>query len=94
MDSLSEVKELIPEFYYSSQFLVNVNRFDFGETQSGENVADVRSVRVLSSSSFLCESEFNHVTRFNSHFEYQHLNTGTSTQLGSRLTGGVRSNSP
>ena len=42
VDSLSEVKELIPEFYYSSQFLVNVNRFDFGETQSGENVADVR----------------------------------------------------
>ena len=39
VDSLSEVKELIPEFYYSSQFLVNVNRFDFGETQSGENVA-------------------------------------------------------
>lgn len=38
---LSDVKELIPEFYYLPQFLENRNRFDFDTTQRGQRVNDV-----------------------------------------------------
>ncbi|CAF3983448.1 unnamed protein product [Rotaria magnacalcarata] len=31
MDSPNEVKELIPEFFYSSEFLINSNKFDLGK---------------------------------------------------------------
>lgn len=30
MNSSSDVKELIPEFYYFSEFLKNKNKFDLG----------------------------------------------------------------
>jgi hypothetical protein len=39
--STSDVKELIPEFYYFPEFLRNMNKFDLGKTQSGEIVDDV-----------------------------------------------------
>ncbi len=39
--SRSEVRELIPEFYYLPDFLMNVSRFDFGVRQDGERVNDV-----------------------------------------------------
>ena len=38
MTSLSEVKELIPEFYSNSAFLKNLNGFDMGTTQKGDKV--------------------------------------------------------
>lgn len=31
-DNMSDVRELIPEFFYLPDFLVNSNNFDFGET--------------------------------------------------------------
>ncbi|KAJ3416938.1 Neurobeachin-like protein 1 [Chytridiales sp. JEL 0842] len=37
----SDVKELIPEFFYMPEFLVNENRFDLGTKQKGEKVDDV-----------------------------------------------------
>ena len=37
----SDVKELIPEFYSVNVFLENINRLNFGKTQSGEAVDDV-----------------------------------------------------
>ncbi|KAK9837038.1 hypothetical protein WJX84_000368 [Apatococcus fuscideae] len=37
----SDVKELIPEFYYHSEFLLNANNFDFGARQNGPDLADV-----------------------------------------------------
>lgn len=37
----ADVKELIPEFFYCPEFLVNRNQFNFGETQSGRKVNDV-----------------------------------------------------
>ena len=40
-DNLQDVRELIPEFFYLSEFLVNSNGFDFGETQRGKSVHDV-----------------------------------------------------
>ena len=40
-DNLQDVRELIPEFYYLPDFLVNTNNFDFGETQKGKTVDDV-----------------------------------------------------
>ena len=40
-DNLQDVRELIPEFYYLPDFLVNSNNFDFGETQKGSTVDDV-----------------------------------------------------
>jgi hypothetical protein len=39
--SSSDVKELIPEFFYLPEFLVNSNRYDLGVKQSGERVDDV-----------------------------------------------------
>lgn len=37
----NDVKELVPEFFYLPEFLVNSNRFDFGKKQSGEALNDV-----------------------------------------------------
>ncbi|KAF2314829.1 hypothetical protein GH714_036824 [Hevea brasiliensis] len=37
----SDVKELIPEFFYMPEFLVNRFKLDLGEKQSGEKVGDV-----------------------------------------------------
>eukprot|EP01138_Halocafeteria_seosinensis_P001815 gb/GECG01001858.1/.p1 GENE.gb/GECG01001858.1/~~gb/GECG01001858.1/.p1 ORF type:complete len:3443 (+),score=338.48 gb/GECG01001858.1/:1-10329(+) len=39
--SISEVKELIPEFYNCSSFLINWSRYDFGKSQTGEYVDHV-----------------------------------------------------
>lgn len=41
LTSVSEVKELVPEFYYNPEFLRNRNGFDFGRTQDGAAVGDV-----------------------------------------------------
>eukprot|EP00981_Chlorochromonas_danica_P010525 scaffold3255_cov191-Ochromonas_danica.AAC.12 len=38
---LSEVKELIPEWFTTPDMFRNVNNFDFGHTQDGENIEDV-----------------------------------------------------
>ncbi|QPG75317.1 hypothetical protein FOA43_002669 [Brettanomyces nanus] len=40
-DNTSDVRELIPEFYYLPEFLVNCNNFDFGDLQDGTAVNDV-----------------------------------------------------
>ena len=40
-ENLQDVRELIPEFFYLSDFVVNNNMFDFGTTQSGKTVHDV-----------------------------------------------------
>jgi hypothetical protein len=40
-NSTSDVKELIPEFFYLPEFLKNVNRYDLGTTQAGDVVGDV-----------------------------------------------------
>ncbi|PRP88292.1 BEACH domain-containing protein [Planoprotostelium fungivorum] len=40
--SSSDVKELIPEFFYLPEFLENSNRFDMGVKQTGERVDDVK----------------------------------------------------
>lgn len=37
-ENLQDVRELIPEFFYLPDFLVNNNMFDFGTTQSGKTV--------------------------------------------------------
>ena len=39
--STTDVKELIPEFFYLPDFLVNRNRLDLGMTQHGQRVDDV-----------------------------------------------------
>ncbi|CAF4197890.1 unnamed protein product [Rotaria socialis] len=38
MDSPNEVKELIPEFFYLSEFLVNSNKFDLGKLQISNQI--------------------------------------------------------
>lgn len=40
-DNLQDVRELIPEFFFLPEFLINSNKFEFGETQKGELVDDV-----------------------------------------------------
>jgi Beige/BEACH domain/PH domain associated with Beige/BEACH len=40
-ENLQDVRELIPEFYYLPDFLMNTNDFDFGETQRGKTVHNV-----------------------------------------------------
>ena len=39
--SMSDVKELIPEFYYLPEFLINVNNFDLGKLQDKSRIGDV-----------------------------------------------------
>lgn len=38
---MADVKELIPEFFYQPEFLLNANRFDLGRKQSGVVLDDV-----------------------------------------------------
>jgi hypothetical protein len=40
-NSTSDVKELIPEFFYLPEFLRNINGYDLGTTQAGDVVGDV-----------------------------------------------------
>lgn len=40
--NMADVKELIPEFFYLPEFLLNSNNFDLG--QSGETLAKARNV--------------------------------------------------
>lgn len=39
--NMADLKELIPEFFYLPEFLVNSNRFDLGTKQSGVVLNDV-----------------------------------------------------
>ena len=39
--SMSDVKELFPEFYYLPEFLINVNKFDLGKLQDKSRIEDV-----------------------------------------------------
>ncbi|XP_050124229.1 BEACH domain-containing protein B-like isoform X1 [Malus sylvestris] len=41
LTNTSDVKELIPEFFYMPEFLVNSNAYHFGVKQDGEPIADV-----------------------------------------------------
>lgn len=41
LSNTSDVKELIPEFFYMPEFLVNSNSYYFGVKQDGEPIADV-----------------------------------------------------
>jgi WD40 repeat protein len=41
-EDISDVKELIPEFYFLPEFLLNLEDHDFGLTQMGDKVHDVR----------------------------------------------------
>ena len=40
-NNMADVKELIPEFFYLPEFLVNSNNFDFGLKQNGVQLNDV-----------------------------------------------------
>ncbi|CAL1538068.1 unnamed protein product [Lymnaea stagnalis] len=40
-ESSTDVKELIPEFFFFPEFLINSEGFDFGQRQNGESVNDV-----------------------------------------------------
>ncbi|VEL24240.1 unnamed protein product [Protopolystoma xenopodis] len=39
--NMADVRELIPEFFYLPDFLVNANQFDLGTKQNGTAVSDV-----------------------------------------------------
>lgn len=39
--NMADVKELIPEFFYLPEFLVNANNFDLGSKQNGDTLNDV-----------------------------------------------------
>lgn len=38
---MSDVRELIPEFFYLPEFLINCEDFDFGVQQNGKRVSHV-----------------------------------------------------
>lgn len=38
---MADVKELIPEFFYLPDFLLNSNQFDLGQKQNGTKLHDV-----------------------------------------------------
>ncbi|CAK94566.1 unnamed protein product (macronuclear) [Paramecium tetraurelia] len=50
-NSSSDVKELIPEFFYFSEFLKNKNKFDLGQLQSGTVVSDVTLPQYINTNS-------------------------------------------
>nr|CAB3264215.1 neurobeachin-like protein 1 [Phallusia mammillata] len=39
--NMADIKELIPEFFYLPEFLLNTNRFDLGQKQNGVKLDDV-----------------------------------------------------
>lgn len=39
--NMADVKELIPEFFYLPDFLVNANNFELGAKQSGVELGDI-----------------------------------------------------
>lgn len=39
-NNVGDVKELIPEFYYLPEFLLNVNQYDLGARQQGRGAVD------------------------------------------------------
>lgn len=41
LNSTSDVKELIPEFFYFPEFLINMNNFNLGIKQNGNKIDDV-----------------------------------------------------
>lgn len=41
LSNTSDVKELIPEFFYMPEFLVNSNSYHLGVKQDGELISDV-----------------------------------------------------
>lgn len=41
LSNTSDVKELIPEFFYMPEFLMNSNSYHFGVKQDGEPIGDV-----------------------------------------------------
>uniref|UniRef100_K7GBL2 WDFY family member 4 n=1 Tax=Pelodiscus sinensis TaxID=13735 RepID=K7GBL2_PELSI len=41
-DNMSDVRELIPEFFYLPEFLTNCNHFEFGSMQDGTVLGDVQ----------------------------------------------------
>ncbi|KAF7196337.1 Beige protein-like 1 [Pseudocercospora fuligena] len=45
-ETMSDVRELTPEFFYLPEFLTNINKYDFGTKQvTGETVSDVKLPR-------------------------------------------------
>ncbi|XP_060781914.1 WD repeat- and FYVE domain-containing protein 4 isoform X2 [Neoarius graeffei] len=40
-DNMSDVRELIPEFFYLPDFLINSNKFEFGCMQDGTSLGDI-----------------------------------------------------
>ncbi|CCF59059.1 hypothetical protein KAFR_0G00260 [Kazachstania africana CBS 2517] len=42
IESTTDVRELTPEFFYLPEFLVNINKVDFGQDQNGNTVNDVQ----------------------------------------------------
>ncbi|KAF7247392.1 WD repeat- and FYVE domain-containing protein 4 [Varanus komodoensis] len=41
-DNMTDVRELIPEFFYFPEFLTNCNQFEFGSLQDGSSLDDVQ----------------------------------------------------
>ena len=41
LENTTDVRELVPEFYFLPEFLLNINNYDFGTNQQGQNVNDV-----------------------------------------------------
>lgn len=54
----TDVRELIPEFFFLPEFLENVNHIDFGDTQSGTKVENVDLPKWAngSSAAFVCKN--------------------------------------
>ncbi|KAI8839278.1 hypothetical protein BC829DRAFT_447224 [Chytridium lagenaria] len=40
-EASTDVRELIPEFFFLPEFLQNLNKFDFGKKQTGEDIDDI-----------------------------------------------------
>jgi len=79
-----DVKELIPEFFYFPDFLVNSNRFDLGHLQRGEPVDDVILPRWATSPE---DFVFKHRQALESHHVSSHLHEWIDLIFGYKQKG-------
>ena len=84
-ESTTDFKELIPEFFYLPEFLLNREKFDFGYRQDGELVDDV----ILPSWSRKSARLFVLINRqaLESNYVTQHLNEWIDLVFGYKQTG-------
>ena len=84
LNGYSDVKELIPEFFYLPEFLKNENAFDLGSKQNGDPVNDVKLPKWARSAE---EFIYLHRQALESDFVSEHLHNWINLIFGYKQIG-------